>query len=74
MLDAACELASRFLLQACGCPVALFLPGRPVQLSACEGFAEDLASMDLAISYHVEVTIDTVVRGISWEDRSGSVL
>ena len=55
-------------------PVALFFPGRPVQLNACESFAEEPYHSDLAISYHVELTTDTVVGGISLEDRCGSVL
>ena len=55
-------------------PIALFFPGWPVQLSTSESFAEEPYHSDIAISYHVEVTTDTVVGGISLEDRNGSVL
>ena len=50
-------------------PIALFFPGRPFQLSAREGLAENPNHSHFAISHHVEVTTDTVVRSVSLENR-----
>ena len=53
--------------------IALFLPGRLIQLSACEDLAEEPYHSHFAIS-HVEVTTDTVVGSVSLEDRCSGVL
>ena len=55
-------------------PVALFLSGRPVQLSAREGLDEKSYHSHFAISHHVEVTTDTVVGSVTLEDRCSGVL
>ncbi len=55
-------------------PIALFLSGRPVQLSAREDLAEKSYHSHFAISHHVEVTTDTVVGSVSLENRCSGVL
>ncbi len=52
------QSVSLFVVKGAGDPIALLLPGRPVQLSASESFAEEPYHSDLAISYHVEVTTE----------------
>jgi hypothetical protein len=50
-------------------PVALFLFGRPVQLSAHEGIAEEPYHSQFVIGHYVMVTADTVVGSVCLEDR-----
>jgi len=55
-------------------PIALFLSGGPVQLSARESLAEKPYNSRFAISHHVEVATDTVVGSVSLENRCSGVL